>query len=421
MLDLIILAGGLGTRSADPKVPKSLQTLVDRYTVLDSIADSVAGLPISRVIPVLGHQADSQMEAFNAINWGADLKVVMSDGYGTSRAVHMGSKEAVSENALIAMGDSALAIPLTEHYGEWVKLKSHALGLCRFSDHPTDSDAVIWGEPGKIVGLNGPLDRGQGPAESPIASLSGLVFSKTNLLTELPPTGSFQKNLVDLANKRGYVINGKIIRYFSRDTGTASRIDQVRKAFISGSAARRAVLDAGAIFIDRDGTMIPNSGDSRTHISSTDFPEEVRQEWKKINELGIPIFIVTNQPGIAKGRITESQVLFTFLEIQRLLEETGAFFDDYRYCPHHPESGWADEIESLKIRCVCRKPGGGMLNDLAKAHRIDLTKSYVIGDSEADQKMAYSVGATFLQVEANNPDSVLDALCFAGKGLSDAS
>ena len=421
MLDLIILSGGLGTRSADPKVPKSLQTLVDHYTVLDSIADSVARLPIARVIPVLGHQADLQIEAFSSIKWRADLKIVFSERNGTSHAVRMGLQEVVSDNVLIVMGDSALAIPLTVHYEEWVKLNSHAMGLCRFSDHPKDSDAVIWGGPGKIVGLSRPLEEGETSPGSPLASLSGLVFSKKTLLTELPPSGSFQKNLVDLANKRTYEVNGKIIRYFSRDTGTASRLDQARKAFASGSATRRSLLDTGAIFIDRDGTMIPNSGDSRTHISSSDFPLKIRHEWKRINELGVPIFVVTNQPGVAKGRITEAQVLFTFLEIQRLLEETGAFFDDYRYCPHHPESGWPGEIEGLKIRCVCRKPGDGMLRDLAKTHQIDLTKSYVIGDTDADLHMANSVGATFLRVEANNPESVVEALCSAGKRLSNAS
>ena len=66
------------------------------------------------------------------------------------------------------------------------------------------------------------------------------------------------------------------------------------------------------------------------------------------------------------------------------LGESGAYVDDIFYCPHHPEKGFKGEIKNLKINCNCRKPNNGMLIEASKKHNIDLSKSWIIGDSYSD-------------------------------------
>ena len=72
--------------------------------------------------------------------------------------------------------------------------------------------------------------------------------------------------------------------------------------------------------------------------------------------------------------------------------------DTVSFCPHHPHSGFKDEIEILKSDCFCRKPNPGMLYELAFARNIDLSSSLLIGDSINDAKAALNAGCSFLNV-----------------------
>jgi len=72
---------------------------------------------------------------------------------------------------------------------------------------------------------------------------------------------------------------------------------------------------------------------------------------------------------------------------------TGAYLDDLLYCPHHPETGWPNEVVELKIECACRKPRPGMLLQAARSHNLDLSRSWMIGDRYADIAAAHAAGA----------------------------
>lgn len=421
MIDLIVLAGGQGTRSADPSIPKSLQSLGGDYTVLQSLADSVAGLPIAQVIAVLGHHDEVLREAFLSTNWGAPVTLLKSINEGTSTAVIVGAEACITNEALVVMGDSALAIPIDVLYEKWTESKADVFALCRYSDHPGDSDSVLVDSVGRITEFTPKGELSENDHQGPVVSLSGVILAKTQVLMQLPHGGDFQQNLFTVASNCNWSTKAHITRFFSRDTGTALRLDLARSSFASGSAARRSTLNTGALFIDRDGTLIPNIGDGRKRVQGPELPEHLREAIKFLNDGGVPIFIVTNQPGIAKGRITPRDVQATFRDIQFILAESGAVFDDFRFCPHHPEAGWPGEVAELKTKCSCRKPLPGMLESLAEHHNVDLSKSVVIGDSDADRLVAYKVGAAFIAVESGNPHSTAQAIREAAirlKGVS---
>jgi D-glycero-D-manno-heptose 1,7-bisphosphate phosphatase len=150
-----------------------------------------------------------------------------------------------------------------------------------------------------------------------------------------------------------------------------------------------------AIFLDRDGT-INNYVPDLKHESQFELKKSVPEAIKAINDAGYLAIVATNQPDIAKG-------YFTFAELERVHEKMQALLlpakiDAIYVCPHHPEKGFLGEVPELKIVCECRKPKPGLLLRAAKEHNIDLTRSWMIGDSLTDVVTGKSAGARSILV-----------------------
>lgn len=84
--------------------------------------------------------------------------------------------------------------------------------------------------------------------------------------------------------------------------------------------------------------------------------------------------------------------------------------DGIYYCPHHPDKGFSGEVATLKIECNCRKPKPGMLLQAAKDFNIDLTKSWMIGDSENDILAGKNAGCQVLLIDKNNPGNAYSCI-----------
>lgn len=136
-----------------------------------------------------------------------------------------------------------------------------------------------------------------------------------------------------------------------------------------------------AVFVDRDGTICFD----RHYLADPDGLElipTVIEGIKKLNDAGLPVIVVTNQSGIARGKFDEKRLDEIHARLRGLLSAGGAHIDDLFFCPHMPDAG-----------CRCRKPAVGMLLDAAARHRVDLKGSFVIGDRMMDIEMAHKVGA----------------------------
>ncbi len=160
------------------------------------------------------------------------------------------------------------------------------------------------------------------------------------------------------------------------------------------SAIKRLLPERPAVFFDRDGTLCRDTGYLNRWEDFKVFPEI-----SSINILknkGFLLIGVSNQSGVAKGLVDESFVKM----VNRVFIE-GYGFDDFYYCPHHPDE-----------HCPCRKPEPGMLFEAREGHRIDLKASYVVGDKDSDMILAKSVGAkgifvlTGQQEESSHADFV---------------
>ena len=189
---------------------------------------------------------------------------------------------------------------------------------------------------------------------------------------------------------------GKLCSYDSteyvRDMGTPERYQAVCEDFASGIVAGRNLKNPQkAIFLDRDGTINQYVGFLRS-IDAFELIEGASKAISLINQSAFLSIVVTNQPVIARGEVTEDELSEIHNKMETLLGKDGAYIDDIYYCPHHPHKGFEGEIASLKFDCMCRKPKPGMLLQAAKDHHIDLSLSWMVGDSENDIKAGKAAG-----------------------------
>jgi D-glycero-D-manno-heptose 1,7-bisphosphate phosphatase len=135
-----------------------------------------------------------------------------------------------------------------------------------------------------------------------------------------------------------------------------------------------------AVFLDRDGTICEEVG-YLNHISRLLIFPWAAPAIRRLNEKGVPVIVVTNQSGVARGLFPESLVGEVHRTMSENLAASGAHVDAYYYCTH-----------ILADQCDCRKPLPGLLHRAAREHGVDLARSFVVGDRYADVAMAHAVG-----------------------------
>ena len=193
----------------------------------------------------------------------------------------------------------------------------------------------------------------------------------------------------------------------------------------SGRALRPTSGLAPAVFLDRDGTMIADVGYLDSLSRLTFYPWTV-DAIRALNRAGLPVVVVTNQAGIARGFFSEAFVEETHRHIATRLEAGGARVDAYYYCPHHPNG----RVAAYARSCNCRKPGPGMVDTAASDLGLDPARSFVVGDTWLDIGLARAVGARGILVrtgagaawEARTPndiaaDAVVDNLAAAASWI----
>ncbi len=137
-----------------------------------------------------------------------------------------------------------------------------------------------------------------------------------------------------------------------------------------------------AAFLDRDGTLMHD-------VAYAADPDQVRllpgaaAVVRRLNEAGVPVVVVTNQSGIARGLVTDAQYAAVRDQLDALLGAEGAHIDRSYHCPHHPEFG---------PDCECRKPGPLLYARAAEALDLDRAGSLYAGDRWRDVAPGLAVG-----------------------------
>ncbi len=132
-----------------------------------------------------------------------------------------------------------------------------------------------------------------------------------------------------------------------------------------------------AVFLDRDGTLIEEVHYLDT-VEKLSLISGAAAAVARLNRLGILVFLVTNQAGVAWGFFDEAFVHEAHRRLHDLLLREGAHLDGVYYCPHHPDVS----------PCACRKPAMGMIEQAMREHAVDFSRSYVVGDRWSDVALA---------------------------------
>ncbi len=138
-----------------------------------------------------------------------------------------------------------------------------------------------------------------------------------------------------------------------------------------------------AAFLDRDGVINRKAlkGEYVTRWEEMQILPGVSEAIVRLNQAGFRVIVVTNQRCVAKGLISTAELEVLHQQLCEALAAAGATIDAIYYCPHE-----------MQPPCRCRKPQPGMLLDAARTHDIDLTASWMVGDSDIDVEAGRRAG-----------------------------
>jgi D-glycero-D-manno-heptose 1,7-bisphosphate phosphatase len=158
----------------------------------------------------------------------------------------------------------------------------------------------------------------------------------------------------------------------------------------------RRLSPPGAAFLDRDGTINEKApeGDYIKGVGELRVLPGAAAAIRRLNDAGLPVIVVSNQRGIALGRLTVEELDEIHQELsRRLTAEAGATVDAFFYCPHD------------KDECECRKPGIGMFEQaVARFPAIELGRSAMVGDAPSDVEAGRRAGMTTIRLGVDADD-----------------
>jgi len=409
-----ILAGGQGTRTSDPKLPKVL-TQVNGKALLDlQLLELMAIEELRQITLLLGHGADkviAHLERFLVGNPAEKLVdyIVESEPLGSAGMLQQVLSGLEDEMCFVSLGDILPRGGIIESFHVWkaAGAKRENIVFVHPNNHPGDSDSVERLSGSDLIEA---IVTSRKISGSPRANLSpvGFFLLKTSDVKFWP--NSIKSDLVHdilpaLLDSK-VTISAKDILRRSLDVGTPDRLERVQ-----ASLTKVEMILNWAVFIDRDDTLIKDPTTPANKGENLELMTGVVSLLKLLNDTGIPVICISNQPAISKGQSTFQEIEAQNREIQRLLADEYVYVDKWLYCPHHPEVGFEFEIMELKISCSCRKPKDGMIVQVEKEHNIEVTKSVIIGDTFRDVEMEANLRMRIHFLPLGNCDILTDHVC----------
>ena len=391
-MQAIIMAGGRGTRMAQafPGLPKPLVPVCGKPVLLWQL-EALKAQGVTDVTLVTGYLS-SQIR--NAVGDGEAFGVKLryfeeETPLGTAGALFRLMPE---DDFLLLNGDLIFDFDLPSMQAFHREKNALATLFTHPNSHPADSTLTETDETGRVLRFL-PKERRTGWHAN--LCNAGIQILSPALLRRFPKDGpaDLDRDLLVPAVGNGGVYAYRSAEYV-RDMGTPARLAAVEQDVSAGLPAKKNRRQMQrAVFLDRDGTLNVHNG-FVTAPEMLSLIGGAAQAVKRINALGYLAVVVTNQPVIARGECTEETLREIHNKLETLLGEEGAYLDGIYYCPHHPDGGFPGEIPSLKIPCDCRKPAPGLLLRAAADHHIDLSRSYMAGDSWRDVQTAANAGCT---------------------------
>ena len=418
----VIMAGGKGTRIAtmNAVVPKPMINICGK-PILEYQIDCLRKQNITDIILVIGYLGNIIEKYFG--NGGAfhvNIDYIREEyPLGTAGALYY-LKDLLVEDFLLINGDIIFDINFDMFLNAHRKNQSLATILTHPNNHPYDSGIIISDQSGKVLKW---LVKEEERRWYKNRVNAGIHILSPELLerVDIP-----QKRDLDRDILKPLILENQLYIYDSpeyiKDMGTPERYYEVKRDIESGMPAKRNLsVKQKAVFLDRDGTMNRYVG-FLNNIEDFSLIEDAAEAVKLINQSGYLAIVVTNQPVIARGELSWEQLTEIHNKMETLLGNAGAYIDDIFCCPHQPDKGFAGERIEYKKECECRKPRPGMLLDAARKYNIDLSKSWMVGDSMSDIEAGNNAGcrAAYLGENLGNEIPCYKNLLDCVKNILDA-
>jgi len=339
---------------------------------------------IEEIFILSGYMGNKIKEYLHEKKWNVKIhyyqeKVLL----GTAGALKT-LEEKIKEDFLVFSGDIMTDFDVKRFINYYRQKRGIASIIVHPNDHPFDSDLVEVDKTGKIDSL---LIRPHPPEINfrNLSIASVFIFSP-DIFKYIPENKKcdIEKDILPIILKSKEKIYAYSTPEYIKDIGTPKRLEDVRHDYLSGKIRKSNLKNKRkAIFFDRDG-VICEEVDQLSRVENLKIYNFSAKAIKTINNSDFLAIIITNQPMIAKGFMTEKTLAEIHKRLETELGKKGAKIDAIYYCPHHPEKGFAGERPELKIKCNCRKPKIGLFLQAKKEFNIDFKKSYLIGDKTSD-------------------------------------
>ena len=406
MRQAIILAGGKGTRLRE-RLNGKPKPLID-----------ICGVPLlerqilllkehnfTKILILVNYGAQQIIEFCGKNkNWGLDITCV-DDGVpkGTAGAT-LASIHSLEDEFLVVYGDTMLAVDLERFWQYHLKQKgADATLFVHPNDHPSDSDLLEVSESGRVIAFY-PYPHSPGVFHQNLVN-AGLYVIKRNPLKRWVGRSEmldFGKDIFPEMLSFGLFLSAYNSPEYIKDCGTPARLDKVIGDFTKGKIQRANLgVTQKAVFLDRDGVLNQEVG----HLcdpSQMNLIPDAAVALKRLEASEYKRILVTNQPVIARGQCTFEGLRQIHNKMESLLGAEGAYLDRLLFCPHHPDIGFKGEVSALKFKCNCRKPEIGMIKSAEEQLSLDLSQSWLIGDSTADILAASRAGLRSILVETGH-------------------
>ncbi|HEY4521438.1 MAG TPA: HAD-IIIA family hydrolase [Candidatus Paceibacterota bacterium] len=372
----VILAGGKGMRlmSLTADRPKPMVEIHGR-PFLKYLLDLLKENGIERVLVLTGHMGERIVEHFgDGSKFGIEITYNDSPADDETGTRLVKAREKLDDEFLLLYCDN------------YWPLKLEKL-LAFHNDHKAKGTMVVYSNKDKYsrenVRVNAEgfvelYDKSR-TAEGLNGIDVGFFILKKNALDLLPAGNpSFEKEVLPQLAAKG-TLTGFLTDHRYYTIGSLERFEQAVK-FLK---PRKIAL------VDRDGTINKKAprGEYVKNWSEFKFLPGAIEGLSKLTKKGYEIYIITNQPGLARRVLTETDLSDIHTRMLAELQKRGVEISGIYYCPHNWDEG-----------CECRKPRPGMLFQAAREHRFDLTKAVFIGDDERDGEAAVAADVPFILV-----------------------
>ena len=408
----VIMAGGKGTRISTlfPSIPKPLIPMKNsdgvEKPVLEWEISSLVSQGFTDIVLTVGYKAKDIIDYFGAgKSLGAAINYWVEDvpiGNAGSLVVHRA--ELGSEPFLLLIADAMFDVDFNRMV-RWHKEKNALVTLFTHpNSHSYDSSVLIADSQNCVTSwlskddprpefYKNRVNAGLHVIDPQILDMSRI---DANYVCKENENGKVIKVDMDRQILKPLCNTGCMFAYdspeYCKDMGTPERFVQVSMDFQNGIVASKNLSKPQkAIFLDRDGTINKYVGFLQD-IEKFELLPGVAEAVRRINESGYLCIVVTNQPAIARGGITVSELYEIHEKMETLIGKAGAYIDGLYYCPHHPDKGFDGEVAELKFDCECRKPKPGMILQASQDFNISLEDSWMIGDGKRDIECGKNAG-----------------------------